>query len=57
MDNLPYEQLAASKPFRILVGKDKKEFMMHAGLLAHLPRPLRALVNNKMKETNEGLAE
>ncbi|KAI1641133.1 hypothetical protein F4809DRAFT_658985 [Biscogniauxia mediterranea] len=54
MENLPF---TASKPFRFLVGPDKKAFMMHADLVAHLSKPLAVLINGKMKEAREGYAE
>ncbi|KAI1489643.1 hypothetical protein F5X96DRAFT_599630 [Biscogniauxia mediterranea] len=57
MENLPYEIIAASKPFRFLVGPDKKAFMLHADLVAHLSKPLAVLINGKMKEAREGYAE
>ncbi|KAI1082605.1 hypothetical protein F5B20DRAFT_531952 [Whalleya microplaca] len=57
MASLAFECIAASKPFRILVGPDKREFMMHSELLANMSKPLGALVNNNMKESNEGVVE
>ncbi|KAI0012374.1 hypothetical protein F4779DRAFT_62692 [Xylariaceae sp. FL0662B] len=57
MASMGFEFIAASKPFRILVGADKKEFMMHAELLAHISEPLNALINNNMKESRDGVAE
>ncbi|KAI0598235.1 hypothetical protein F4775DRAFT_187476 [Biscogniauxia sp. FL1348] len=57
MENLPYEIIAASKPFRFLVGPDKKAFTMHADLVSHLSKPLAALINGNMKEAREGYAE
>ncbi|KAI1776608.1 hypothetical protein F4818DRAFT_354305 [Hypoxylon cercidicola] len=53
----PYELIAASKPFRILVGPDKKEFTMHTELLGRMSKPLRTLVKGDMKEAKEGVAE
>ncbi|KAI5926235.1 hypothetical protein F4810DRAFT_707847 [Camillea tinctor] len=57
MANIPYNQIMASRPFRVLVGDRKKEFTIHADLLSNMSKPLEALVNNKMKESNEGVAE
>ncbi|KAI1503790.1 hypothetical protein F5X99DRAFT_374446 [Biscogniauxia marginata] len=57
MESVPYEIIAASKPFRFLVGPNKKEFMMHVDLVAHLSKPLATLVNGKMKEAKEGIVE
>ncbi|KAI4860992.1 hypothetical protein F4820DRAFT_84924 [Hypoxylon rubiginosum] len=54
---IPYELIAASKPFRILVGPDKKEFTMHTELLGRMSKPLRTLVKGDMKEAKEGVAE
>ncbi|XXG98862.1 hypothetical protein Hte_005192 [Hypoxylon texense] len=53
----PYELIAASKPFRILVGPDKKEYTMHTELLSRMSRPLQVLVKGDMKEAKEGVAE
>ncbi|KAI1800538.1 hypothetical protein F4811DRAFT_27165 [Daldinia bambusicola] len=57
MANVPYEIIAASKPFRFLVGPDKKEFFMHAGLVARMSKPLFALVNGEWKEAKESFTE
>ncbi|KAI1638676.1 hypothetical protein F4809DRAFT_240424 [Biscogniauxia mediterranea] len=57
MTSIEYKQIMASRPFRIIVGADKKEFMIHADLLSNLSKPLGALVNNQMKESNTGVAE
>ncbi|KAI0841174.1 hypothetical protein F5Y06DRAFT_214664 [Hypoxylon sp. FL0890] len=57
MSSVPYEIIAASKPFRFLVGPDKKEFTMHAELVARMSKPLWTLVNGKWKDSKEGLAE
>ncbi|KAI1764225.1 hypothetical protein GGR53DRAFT_466494 [Hypoxylon sp. FL1150] len=53
----PFELIAASKPFRILVGPDKKEFTIHTELLSRMSKPLDTLVNGGMKEAEEGVAE
>ncbi|ETS81042.1 hypothetical protein PFICI_06044 [Pestalotiopsis fici W106-1] len=50
------ESLMAWKPFRFFVGPDKKEFTMHADLVANMSKPLNALVNGAMKEAREGEA-
>ncbi|KAI5925362.1 hypothetical protein F4810DRAFT_660166 [Camillea tinctor] len=57
MENLPFEIIATSKTFRFLVGLNKKEFILHAALVAHLSKPLATLVNGQMKEAREGYAE
>ncbi|KAL7627928.1 hypothetical protein AAE478_002123 [Parahypoxylon ruwenzoriense] len=57
MASVPYDCIAASKPFRFLVGPDKKEFMMHIELVARLSKPLHTLVKGDMKEAQEGVAE
>ncbi|KAI1334984.1 hypothetical protein F5Y15DRAFT_399206 [Xylariaceae sp. FL0016] len=57
MVGLSFEQIAASRPFRILVGTQKREFTIHASLLASISPPLERLVNNNMKESKDGLAE
>ncbi|KAI1470920.1 uncharacterized protein F4812DRAFT_419466 [Daldinia caldariorum] len=57
MANVPYEIIAASKPFRFLVGPDKKEFFMHAKLVARMSKPLYALVNGEWKEAKESFTE
>ncbi|KAI1417042.1 hypothetical protein F5Y13DRAFT_153596 [Hypoxylon sp. FL1857] len=57
MSSVPYEIIAASKPFRFLVGPKKKEFTMHAELVARMSKPLWTLVNGEWKESKGGLAE
>ncbi|KAF3061963.1 hypothetical protein GL218_03741 [Daldinia childiae] len=57
MASVPYAIIAASKPFRFLVGPDKKEFFMHAELVARMSKPLGTLVNGEWKEGNEGFTE
>ncbi|KAK7751126.1 ADP-ribose diphosphatase [Diatrype stigma] len=51
------KQIAASRPFRILVGPDKKSFTVHSELLAQMSKPLYTLVNGEMEEASEGVAE
>ncbi|KAI1379643.1 hypothetical protein F4677DRAFT_338262 [Hypoxylon crocopeplum] len=57
MASVPYELIAASKPFRFLVGPDKKEFMMHAELVAGMSKPLYTLVKGGWEEGKTSLAE
>ncbi|KAI1386772.1 uncharacterized protein F4822DRAFT_411175 [Hypoxylon trugodes] len=57
MASVPYDVIAASKPFRFLVGPDKKEFLMHAELVGRLSKPLWTLVNGDWQEGKTGLAE
>ncbi|KAI2783359.1 hypothetical protein F4815DRAFT_442231 [Daldinia loculata] len=57
MASVPYEIIAASKPFRFLVGPDKKEFFMNAELVARMSKPLWTLVNGEWMEGNEGFTE
>ncbi|KAI1450636.1 hypothetical protein F5Y02DRAFT_120111 [Annulohypoxylon stygium] len=57
MWSIPYGVIAASKPFRFLVGPDKKEFFMHAELIARMSEPLSAMVNGEWKERSEGVIE
>ncbi|OTA98226.1 hypothetical protein M426DRAFT_117591 [Hypoxylon sp. CI-4A] len=57
MASVPYEIIAASKPFRFLVGPDKKEFTMHSELVARMSKPLRTMVNGDRKDSKDGLAE
>ncbi|KAI1086586.1 hypothetical protein F5B19DRAFT_130261 [Rostrohypoxylon terebratum] len=57
MSSVPYDVIAASKPFRFLVGPDKKEFFMHTELIARISMPLSALVNGEWKESLEGVVE
>ncbi|KAK0715480.1 hypothetical protein B0H67DRAFT_537892 [Lasiosphaeris hirsuta] len=47
---LDYESLMTSKPFKLVVGPDKKEFYMHSSLLSQQSEPLNVLVNGHMKE-------
>ncbi|KAI2621173.1 hypothetical protein GGR54DRAFT_91300 [Hypoxylon sp. NC1633] len=57
MASVPYELIGASKPFRFRVGPEKKEFMMHAELVAGMSKPLQALVKGDWEEGKTGLAE
>ncbi|KAI1658340.1 hypothetical protein F4813DRAFT_46488 [Daldinia decipiens] len=57
MASVPYEIIAASKPFRFLVGPDEKEFFMHSELVARMSKPLWTLVNGEWKEGNERYTE
>ncbi|KAK8073630.1 BTB/POZ-like protein [Apiospora phragmitis] len=55
---LPIEKsIATSGPFRFLVGPEKKEYMMHAELVASMSKPLRALVTGGMDESRRGVVE
>ncbi|KAK3352728.1 hypothetical protein B0T25DRAFT_542642 [Lasiosphaeria hispida] len=45
-----YESFLTSKPFKIIVGPEKKEFHIHSGLLSQQSEPLNVLVNGPMKE-------
>ncbi|XWW96560.1 hypothetical protein V2A60_004537 [Cordyceps javanica] len=47
----------ASKEFKFLVGAEEKEFTIHSELVAEQSGPLRALVTNGMKESQEGLVK
>ncbi|KAF3023695.1 hypothetical protein E8E14_013821 [Neopestalotiopsis sp. 37M] len=49
--------LLNSKPFRFIVGPEKKEFMMHSTIVANMSKPFDALVNGSMKEAREGVAK
>lgn len=51
-----YIRIAASRPFRLLVGPDKKSFTVHSELLAQMSKPLNSLVNGEMKEASDGVA-
>ncbi|KAK8005398.1 hypothetical protein PG990_011435 [Apiospora arundinis] len=51
------QSIAASGPFRFLVGPEKKEYMMHTELVASLSKPLRALLTNGMEESCKRVAE
>ncbi|KAI0158109.1 hypothetical protein GGR57DRAFT_35714 [Xylariaceae sp. FL1272] len=53
MANLPYELIAASTPFTILVGPEQKKFTMHKELLASMSHKLDILVNGKMDEARK----
>ncbi|KAL7943700.1 hypothetical protein V8C42DRAFT_328213 [Trichoderma barbatum] len=52
MDN-KYESILLSKPFKFLVGPQKKQFMMHEAAVAILSKTLERLLNGGMKESNE----
>ena len=53
----PCYSIAASKAFHILVGPEKKSFIMHSELLARQSKPLEKLVKGGMKEAADGIAE
>ncbi|KAI1460394.1 hypothetical protein F4805DRAFT_392030 [Annulohypoxylon moriforme] len=57
MSTVPYNVIAASKPFRFLVGPSKKEFFIHSELVAQASKPLWILVNGEWKEGKEGVVE
>ncbi|KAI2620645.1 hypothetical protein GGS26DRAFT_303592 [Hypomontagnella submonticulosa] len=57
MATVPYEIIAASKPFRFLVGPDKKEFQMHSELVARMSKPLDTLVKGEWEEGKKEAAE
>jgi hypothetical protein len=46
----------ASKPFRFLVGPEKREFTLHSEVVSRLSPSLNALVNGGMKEAGQGVA-
>ncbi|KAF3023696.1 hypothetical protein E8E14_013830 [Neopestalotiopsis sp. 37M] len=53
----PYIQsIMAWKPFRFIVGPEKKEFTMHSDLVASISEPMNDLVNGPSKEAREGVA-
>ncbi|KAI1267756.1 hypothetical protein F5Y18DRAFT_424888 [Xylariaceae sp. FL1019] len=57
MANLSYELIAASTPFTILVGPERKKFNIHRELLASMSKKLDTLVNGKMIEARDGLVD
>ncbi|KAI0388107.1 hypothetical protein F5Y04DRAFT_241675 [Hypomontagnella monticulosa] len=57
MASVPYEIIAASKPFRFLVGPDKREFQMHSELVARMSKPLGTLVKGEWEEGKNGVVE
>ncbi|GAB0142529.1 hypothetical protein EsHS_00003074 [Epichloe bromicola] len=48
--------VAASKPFRLIVGPNQREFAIHTAIFAKQSRCLERLVNGLMKEATEGKA-
>jgi hypothetical protein len=48
--------IISSPAFKFLVGADKRLFTVHAGLVAHLSKPLAVLINGPMSEAQEGCA-
>ncbi|KAL6693357.1 hypothetical protein J3F84DRAFT_380617 [Trichoderma pleuroticola] len=52
MDN-KYESILASKPFKFIIGPDKKQFIMHEAAITRLSKTLDKLVNGGMKESKE----
>ncbi|KAL5085713.1 hypothetical protein Trisim1_010059 [Trichoderma cf. simile WF8] len=52
MDN-KYESILASKPFKFIVGPEKKRFIMHEAAITRLSKTLDKLLNGGMKESKE----
>ncbi len=48
--------IISSKPFRFIVGPEKREFMLHAAAVARQSKSLDTLVNGEMKEAREACA-
>ncbi|KAK6839826.1 hypothetical protein PG987_005692 [Apiospora arundinis] len=51
------QSIAASGPFRFLIGPEKKEYMMHTELVASLSKPLKALLTSGMAESCKRVVE
>lgn len=55
MADIPFRNiLKSSRLFRFLVGPDKREFFVHASLVASQSKVLDSLVNGAMKEAEDG---
>lgn len=52
----PLCSVISSKPFRFIVGPQKREFTIHSALVAHQSRALNTLVNGVMQEAQDGYA-
>ncbi|QUC23386.1 uncharacterized protein UV8b_07627 [Ustilaginoidea virens] len=50
-------EIAASKPFTLVIGPHRREFIMHSAKVAGLSPALKALVNGPMREGVEGRVE
>ena len=46
--------ILASRPFEFIVGTNEKLFTVHSALVAHHSKPLNALINGHMIESNAG---
>ncbi|KAH7165585.1 hypothetical protein EDB81DRAFT_258188 [Dactylonectria macrodidyma] len=52
-DNATFTESLTSKPFLFVIGKERKEFHIHAELFAKLSPALNILVNGRMREACE----
>ncbi|KAL7907077.1 hypothetical protein GGI35DRAFT_487482 [Trichoderma velutinum] len=48
-----YESILLSKPFKFVVGPEKKQFIMHEAAITRLSKTLDRLLNGGMKESRE----
>ena len=46
--------VAQSKPFKFLIGTDKKEFTIHSAFVAQQSKALQVVVNGPFKESTDG---
>ncbi|PHH58776.1 hypothetical protein CDD81_4588 [Ophiocordyceps australis] len=53
MERLSKKAVAASKPFKFIVGPSQAEFTIHSSLVAHQSPALEALVNGDFKESSD----
>ncbi|KAH8903347.1 hypothetical protein BR93DRAFT_931373 [Coniochaeta sp. PMI_546] len=53
---MDYKSIVASRPFRFLVGPEKREFIIHSGVVSRLSKSLDVLVNGQMMEACEDCA-
>ncbi|KAB5536108.1 hypothetical protein GE09DRAFT_341243 [Coniochaeta sp. 2T2.1] len=51
-----YESIVSSRPFRFVVGRQKREFMLHAAAVSQQSHALDVLINGQMKEAREDCA-
>ncbi|KAK4033363.1 hypothetical protein C8A01DRAFT_50044 [Parachaetomium inaequale] len=54
MDGVPWRDVGSSKPFRFIVGPEKREFTIHSALVAGLSPALMTLVTGKFSEARDG---
>lgn len=56
MSARPFEKIIKSQPFKLIVGKEKKEFLLHSALVASKSDVLDKMMNGRFAEARQGCA-